>query len=60
MTRTSTVIGRLAADALELPLLEHPQQRELHLRRQLADLVEEDRPAVGQLEPAERAAGARR
>ena len=43
----------VAADALELALLQHAQQLDLQLRRQLADLVEEDRPAVGQLEPAD-------
>ena len=29
---------------------EHPQQLGLEVERQVADLVEEDRPAVGQLE----------
>ena len=32
--------------------LEHAEQRRLHLERQLADLVEEDRAAVRQLERA--------
>ena len=41
-----------AADALEAPLLQHAQQLGLHRRRHVADLVEEERAAVGQLEPA--------
>ncbi len=40
------------ADALELALLQHAQQLRLRLGRQLADLVEEQRAAVGQLEAA--------
>ena len=43
----------LAADALELPLLQHAQQLELQRRRHVADLVEEQRPLVGQLEAPE-------
>ncbi len=42
----------VAADALELLLLEDPEQLGLHGRGDVADLVEEDRPLVGQLEPA--------
>ena len=38
-----------AADALELPLLQRAQQLRLQRERQLADLVEEERAAVGQL-----------
>ena len=41
-----------AADPLEPLVLEHPQQLGLHAQRQVADLVEEERPAVGELEPA--------
>ena len=41
----------VAADALELSLLDHPQELRLQLQRQLADLVEEQRAAVGGLEP---------
>ena len=51
-----------AADALELALLQHAQQLDLHLQRQVADLVEEQRAAVGQLEapePARHRAGER-
>lgn len=39
-----------AADAHDLAVLEHAQQAGLHGQGQLADLVEEDRPAVGQFE----------
>ena len=49
-----------AADALELLLLQHAQQLRLHLERQLADLVEEQRAAVGELEAADAAARSRR
>src|SRR6185295_6138222 len=40
----------LAADAAERTPLEDPEQGRLDRQRQLADLVEEDRPAVRQLE----------
>src|SRR5262249_61018428 len=43
----------LAADPLELALLQQPQQLGLHRRRHVADLVEEQRAAVGLLELAE-------
>ncbi len=43
---------RLAADAPEGALLEHAEQGGLHPGRELADLVEEERPAVGLLEEA--------
>ena len=46
-----------AADALEAALLEHAQQLGLQLGLELADLVEEERAAVGQLEPAALALG---
>src|SRR6266404_549774 len=39
-------------DALELPLLEHPQERKLGVRRQIADLIEEYGAAIGELEAA--------
>src|SRR5438876_2269562 len=42
-----------ATEPLELPLLEHPQQLRLQLERDVADLVEEERSAVGQLETAD-------
>ena len=41
------------AEALEFPFLENPQQGELRVGLQIADLVEEDRAAVGDLEAAE-------
>ena len=39
-----------AADPLDLPRLEHAQQLDLQVRPHRADFVEEQRPAVGQLE----------
>ena len=42
----------VAAHALELALLQHAQELDLHLQRQVADLVEEQRAAVGELEAA--------
>src|SRR5207247_11433966 len=41
-----------AADPLELALLEDPEELWLQLQGQVPDLVEEERPAVSQLEPA--------
>ena len=38
------------ADALELPFLQHAQELGLHVGREVADLVEKERAAVGQLE----------
>ena len=52
ITRTSTLIVSLPPDALELALLQEAQQLDLDGRRDLADLVEEERPVVGLLEPA--------
>src|SRR5262249_57087912 len=43
----------VSADSLELALLQNPQEGELRVRRKIADLIEEDGPAVGELEPAE-------
>src|SRR5439155_1208759 len=40
----------VAAEPGDLPLLDHPQQLGLRGRRQLADLVQEQRPARGGLE----------
>ena len=40
------------ADALELPLLKHPQKLHLHARTHCADFVEKQRPFVRLLEPA--------
>ena len=44
--------GLDAADPLELALLQRAQQLDLHLDGDLADLVEEERAAVGELEAA--------
>jgi hypothetical protein len=38
------------SDSFELALLEQAQQRDLHLRRKLADLIEKDRAAIRGLE----------
>ena len=43
---------RLAADAVELAFREHAQQPRLQRERHVADLVEEQRAAVGLLEAA--------
>ena len=43
--------GLGAAQALELPLLQHPQQLHLGGQVDVADLVEEQRAALGELEP---------
>src|SRR5581483_8247736 len=40
----------VAADALELFLLQHAQQSDLHFRTQLADLIEEDGAAASGFE----------
>ena len=45
--------GGWAAEPLDALLLEDAQQFGLHVQRQLADLVEEDRGAVRHLEPAD-------
>ena len=44
---------RAPADSLEHALLQDSEQRDLGLHRQLAHFVEEDRPAVRELETAE-------
>ena len=51
-TRTSILIMPIAADALELAVLEHAQQLRLQVDVELADLVEEDGAAVRLLEAA--------
>src|SRR4029079_12299142 len=43
--------GLRPPDALELALLQRAQELDLDLDRQVADLVEEQRAAVGELEP---------
>ena len=50
--RTSTRMVSRAAQPLELALLQHAQELRLGHRREVADLVEEQRAAVGQLEAA--------
>ena len=47
------MIGWVAAHPEERPALQHPQQLHLGGQRDLADLVQEDGAAVGQLEPAQ-------
>src|SRR5258706_42002 len=44
--------GLVAAHAAQLALLQHAQELGLHLRRDVADLVEEEGPAGGLLEQA--------
>ena len=46
------VDGARAAEPFDLALLQHAEQLGLELERQLPDLVEEDRSAVGELETA--------
>ena len=61
-TRTSTLIGLVAAELGELRVLEDVQQLGLQRRLHLADLVEEDRAGVRLLEladPRRRGAGER-
>ena len=53
MTRTSTLRALVLADAADLARLERAQELRLQLERQLADLVEEHRAAVGGLEGAD-------
>ena len=50
--RTSTLIGRRSADALELLLLQHAQQLRLQVEPHLGDFVEQQRAAVRALERA--------
>ena len=44
--------GSAAAQSLEGAILQHPQQFGLQLERELADLVEKQRAAIGDLEPS--------
>src|SRR5215471_630266 len=41
----------IAPHPLEFPLLQHPQERDLHFHRKFADLIQEERPAVSRLKP---------
>ena len=47
MMRTSTLIGCFVAERLYLAFLQKPQKLRLNVERQVADLVEEQRAAVG-------------
>ena len=53
MSRKLTLTGFLRADRVDLALLQRAQQLHLRVERQLADLVEEQRAAVGLLELAD-------
>ena len=53
MTRVSTRMRLRAAEPLDLPLFQHAQQLDLHVERQVADLVEEDRRVIRQLEASD-------
>jgi hypothetical protein len=52
ISRTSTTVGARAADALDLAGLDRAQELGLRLEREVADLVEEERAGVGELELA--------
>ena len=54
------LVRRLLADGVELAVLDEAQQLGLHAELHLADLVEEDRAAVGLREAAQRASSSRR
>ncbi len=60
ITRTSTWRALRRAHPLQLAGLEHAQQLGLLRERHVADLVEEERAAVGQLEAADAVGLARR
>src|SRR4051812_14492749 len=45
--------GALLADAFEIAFLQYAQQLALQFERDLADFVEEQRAAIGELEPAD-------
>ena len=53
-------LGRGRAEREHLPLLEHAQELGLRLERHVADLVEEERAAVGALDEARLVADRRR
>ena len=59
MMRTSTCDQLAPADALDRALLQEAQQLRLQRQRHVADLVQEERAAVGGLDLAERAASPR-
>jgi hypothetical protein len=53
ITRTLALIVSVPPSRSNSLRLDHPQQLDLEIRGKVADLVEEDRAAVGPLEPAE-------
>ena len=53
MMRTLQSNRAVAADALEAALLQDPQELHLHLQRHIADLVQEQRAALGKFETAD-------
>ena len=55
MSRKLTLTGFFAADRIDLAFLQRAQKLDLRFERQLADLVEEQRAAVGLLELADAA-----
>jgi hypothetical protein len=50
--RTSTGISRVLAHRAHGALLDHPQQLHLHQQRQVGDLVEQQRAALGAADQA--------
>jgi hypothetical protein len=50
--RRSDAVNTVAADTLNLPMLQGAQKLGLEFQRQLADLIEEQRAPVGDLELA--------
>src|SRR5271156_1353047 len=47
----------IAADALDFTLLQHPQQRDLDLRRQVTDFVQKNCPAIRRFKTPEATLG---
>src|SRR5215469_1549091 len=41
----------IAPDSLKLPLLEHPQERDLSFHREITDFIQEERATVSGLKP---------
>ena len=52
ITRTSTVSSLRPPNRRNFPFLENAQELHLRRRRHLGDLVEEERPVIGQFEAA--------
>ena len=53
MRRTSTRLAACRTESLDLAGLQHTKQLHLDLLRKLSHLVEKERAAVGELEPAD-------